>query len=328
MRKWITLLMTLLVGCGSYANANVGQVTFDAGYRRDTIDWKTRFPKDDPILKSTTKFKDLDIFQIGVHGRSTIGCNFYARGDAYWGWILDGDFRHSGELSFDPAGHSRLDAGDFRVGVSDEFRSTLNEQYVFGVSGAIGYPFFFCDCTLVLAPVIGYSVDEQNIEVNNRELRFGGFENSYCASGVEVGGCCDNTFISRWYGPFVGVDFDWRPYNSCFNLWAELEYHWGAFRGKTSHLASDYTIFAFDRRNRHSHDASAWVFSAGFDYDLCNAWTMGLSVKFQDWSADRQHKTCIRGDDISYFGSFCDHKYRENNHWRSYAINLTFGRDF
>lgn len=320
MRKWITLLMTLLVGCGSYANANVGQVSFEAGYRRDTIDWRTRFPSDDPFLKSSTRFKDLDIFQIGVHGRSTIGNNFYVRGSAYWGWILDGDFHHNGSLHLDPTCHDR----DFHLGLSDDFRSTIDDQYVFGVGAAVGYPLYFCDCTLVVAPVIGYAVDEQNVRVNNRALNFGRFD-SY--GDDNVGGCCRHTFISRWYGPFVGFDFDWRPYNSCFNVWAELEYHWGSFRGKTSDIDDNRDIDGFDRHNRHSSKATAWVFGAGFDYDLCNNWTIGLSVKFQDWSANRHHRACL-DDSISYFGSFCDHRYRENNKWRSYAINLTFGRDF
>jgi opacity protein-like surface antigen len=323
MRKWITLLMTLLVGCGSYANANVGQVSFEAGYRHDSIDWRTRFPSDDPFIRTSTKFQDLDIFQIGIHGRSTIGCNFYVRGSAYWGWILDGDFKKHTELNFSPDG-AFSDA--FNIGISDRFRSTIDDQYVFGIGAAIGYPFYFCDCTLILAPVIGYAFDEQNVRVEDRINDFGGFDEY---GGFNNDECCRHTFISRWYGPFVGVDFDWRPYNSCFNVWAELEYHWGSFRGKRNHIDNyDSDFFGFDRRNRHSKDATAWVFAAGVDYDLCNCWTIGLSVKFQDWSANRHHRECHDGDFSYEFGSFCDHRYRDNNKWRSYAINLTFGRDF
>ena len=322
MRKWITLLMTLLVGCGSYANANTGQVSFEAGYRRDTIDWKTRFPSDDPILSSSTRFKDLDIFQIGVHGRSTLGCNFYIRGNAYWGWIVDGDFKRSAEFEVSPTSYFTSD-DNLRVGFSDRFRSTIDDQYVFGIGAGIGYPFFFCDCTMVIAPVIGYAFDEQNVRVDDREFDFLG--SSY---GEGSGDCCRHTFISRWYGPFVGVDFDWRPCNSCLNLWAELEYHWGSFRGKRSHLDDNASgFFGFDHRNCHSNDATAWVFAAGVDYDLCNCWTIGLSVKFQDWSANRHHRFCDENLDASYI-RVCDHRFRDNNKWRSYAVNLTFGRDF
>lgn len=322
MRKWITLLMTLLVGCGSYANANnMGQVCFEAGYRRDTIDWRQRFPSNDPLLKSNVRFEDLDIFQIGVEGRTTIGCNFYVRGSAYWGWILDGDFKRSFNTFFRE--DSYADCDQLRFGLSDHNRSTVDDKYVFGVSGAVGYPFFFCDCTMLLAPVIGYAFDEQNIRVDDVGFELGS-DNAF-GERCDDKGCCRNNFISRWYGPFVGVDFDWRPWNSCFNLWGELEYHWGSFRGKRSHFDN---FNAFDDRNRSSHNARAWVFAAGLDYDLCNCWTVGLSVKFQNWSANRNHKFCNRDFDTEYLGLGCDHRSRTNHKWRSYAINLTLGRDF
>src|SRR5262249_28054764 len=126
MRKWIPLLMTLLVGCGSYANANTGQVSLEAGYRRDTIDWRTRFPSDHPFIKSSRRFKDLDIFQLGVHGRAAVGCNFYVRGNAYWGWIVDGDFKQSSRIdrsfSSDEFCNSRA-----RFGFADRARSTIDD---------------------------------------------------------------------------------------------------------------------------------------------------------------------------------------------------------
>jgi opacity protein-like surface antigen len=328
MRKWITLLMTLLVGCGSYANANMGQVTLEAGYRRDTIDWKHRFPSNDPFVSSTQRFKDLDIFQIGVHGRSTLGCNFYVRGCAYWGWILDGDFERSFNTYFSPYDSYYFDE-NFKFGFSDERYSTIDDQYVFGIGAAIGYPFYFCDCTMVLAPVIGYAFDEQNVRVDDPGFNFGNEDSSdfLFACGGRRHHCCRQTFISRWYGPFVGVDFDWRPWNSCFNVWSELEYHWGDFRGKRS----EFDDYFFDDHNRTSHEATAWVFAAGFDYDLCNNWTIGLSVKYQDWSASRHHRYRGSFGYDSYGEDFIksnDDRIRDNHKWRSYAINLTFGRDF
>lgn len=321
MRKWITLLMSLLVGCGSYANANTGQVSFEAGYRRDSIDWRHRFPSNEPFVKSNVKFEDLDIFQIGVHGRSTLGCNFYVRGSAYWGWILDGNFKRNFDTYFSP--EESCENNGFRFGLSDHKCSTADDKYVFGISGAIGYPFYFCDCSMLLAPVIGYSFDEQNVRVEDEGFNFDDFSSECCFFRNREGHCCRNTFISRWYGPFVGIDFDWHPWNSCFNLWAELEYHWGNFRGKRSHFNEHF----FEDRNRHSNNVRAWVFSAGLDYDLCNCWTVGFSVKFQDWNGNRHHRFCDRDWDSDEF-SFCDNRARTNNKWRSYAINLTLGRDF
>lgn len=323
MRKWITLLVTLAAGCGSYANAALmGEVDFDIGYRRDTIDWRYRFPSDKPFAKNNVQAKDLDIFQIQLNGRTTIGCNFYCRGNAYWGWILDGDFRSSTDAYFSAGDYFSGSSGNndnFRVGFSEEHRSTVSDQYVFGVGAAVGYPFYFCDCTMLLAPVIGYSFDEQNVRGDDRDVEFGG-DYSYF-EGVS-GQCCDKTFISRWYGPFVGLDFEWRPWNTCFTVWAELEYHWGSFRGKRSN-PDDYGVL--DHGNRHSNDASAWVFAFGADYDLNNCWTLGVSLKFQDWAADRHAHVCT---DALYYVSHCDDRARQNNKWRSYAVNLTLGREF
>jgi opacity protein-like surface antigen len=312
--------MTLLVGsAGSYANANLGQVSFEAGYRQDTVDWRQRFPSDDPIVSSNLRFEDLDIFQIGVHGRGTLGNNFYIRGNAYWGWILDGNFKHSFNTSRSPDSYFSP-ADNLRVGFSDKNRSTVDDKYVFGFGAAIGYPFYLCDCTMVLAPVIGYAFDEQNLHVDDAGFTL---EEPQGLIAEGTNGCCNSSFISRWYGPFVGLDFDWRPCNSCFNVWAELEYHWGSFTGRRSHFDN----FVFDEGNRRSHSASAWVFGAGFEYDLSSCWTVGVSVKYQDWSSSRHHKICTKDLDTEYL-SLCDNRSRTNQKWRSGAINVTFGREF
>lgn len=319
MRKWITLVMTLLAGCGTYANAAMGEFDIEAGYRRDTIDWRYRVPSNDPFVKTHNQFKALDIFQLGVNGRTTIGYNLYIRGSAYWGWILDGDFRKS-VTGYESGGYYSSSSDSFKRAISEDYKSTISDQYVFGANAALGYPFFFCDCTALLAPVIGYGVDQQNCRLDNKDIEFGGSNYSYLESSSSCcGGHCQ-TFISRWYGPFVGVDFEWRPCNTCFNVWAEVEFHWGNFRGKVSHQED-----VFGGGNRHSHNATGWVFAAGADYEMCNCWTLGLSVKFQDWAADRHGHEY---SDSSGSSSSSEWRSRENNKWNSYAINLTLGREF
>lgn len=311
MRKWITLLMTCLV-VGNYANAFNGQVNLEAGYRRDNISWKNRFPSDDPKYSSTERFKDLDIFQLGVDARSSVGCNFYVRANAYWGWILDGDF----EQSFR---HDIGDSSDSGVvfGFEGRNKTVIDDKYVYGVGAAIGYPFFFCDCTTVIAPVIGYAFDEQSVQLDNKRFDQG----SYAASGCGDR-CCRQTFNSRWYGPFVGVDFNYHPYCSCWNIYGDVEFHWGDFRGRRNH--AQYDDSGFNNHNPTSHDSRGWVFDIGAEYDLNNCWAVGFSLKFQDWNANRHHHRDVSG---SYSGNYGD-KERNNNKWRSYAINFVVGKEF
>jgi hypothetical protein len=322
-KKWITFLTTLLLGSGaSYASANVGQVDFEAGYRCDNISWTHKAPAYDPILSTHSKFKDIDIFQIGINGRTTIGCNFYVRGNAYWGWILDGDYKQR----FSTYGTNTILDEDSTVATIDGFgfslanKNVIDDKYVYGIGAAVGYPFFFCDCSMVLAPVLGYSFDEQSICLEDEGIDL------YASNGVlfpvSGSGCCSHKFITRWYGPFVGVDFSYRPYNDCWSFYAELEYHWGHFKGRRHARGFDL----LDDSNHSSDRARGWTFAAGADYDLpeCD-WTIGLSVKFQDRKASRHH----RHDGFNDYSGFSGGgRGRSNHKWHSYAINLTLGREF
>lgn len=316
MRKWITLLMTCLVAGSSYANANVGQFNIEAGYRRDDISWRLRAPSNDPVVRSSQKFEDLDIFQIGINGRTTLGCNFYLRANAYWGWILDGEFKRSVSLNF---GDNY--ASGFGECFDDRTRTTIDDKYVYGVGAAIGYPFYFCDCTTIVAPVIGYAFDEQSVQFDDKGFnQFDSYES--------CNDCCRKTFNSRWYGPFVGVDFNYRPYSQCWNLYTDIEYHWGSFRGRRN--GGDGFDF-FDHGNRHSHDATGWVIAVGADYDVSDCWTLGVSVKYQDWEANRHHRICDNyGDNeaLDLNSDYCNSRQKVNHKWHSFAINLTLGRDF
>lgn len=320
MRKWITFLMTLLVGSTvSYANATTGQVTLEAGFRQDNLSWKNRFPSSDPIFKTSSNFRDIDIFQIGLRGSTTLGCNLYLRGQAYWGWVLDGKTTQSVSLFPSFYGFSDVNAG---LEFGTDRNRIVDEKYVYGVGAAIGYPFYFCDCTMMVAPVIGYAVDEQNLWVEDEGFSFGSDSGIFF---VESGGCCcNNKTIFKWFGPFVGFDFNYRPYCECWNLWAEVEYHWGSFIGKRDYRGLD--VWSNNEQRHHSNNASAWVFAIGADYEFCSCWTLGLSAKFQDWSASKSKRERFSGYDEYFFGS--GGHSRHTNKWNSYAVNVTVGRHF
>lgn len=312
MQKWITFLMTFLVGSASYVNGITGEVDFKAGYRHDNIGWKNQFPSSNPTFKTNTRFKNMDIFQIGLNARAVLGCNFYARAEADWGWILDGDFKDSFKL-IDDSHFGSSEGSDFLGSVFEASRSsTFDDKYTYDANIAIGYAFWFCDCSAFLAPVIGYAVDVQNINIDDVAFGFG-------SCGFESGtACCKHKFFNRWYGPFVGVDFEYRPYHDCFNLYATLEYHWGTFKGKRNG-GDDISLFG---RNNHS-DMTGWVFDIGAEYDICNCWTVGLDLTFKDFSASRRSR--FHG----FLGSFSGNDHvKHNQYWNSYAVSLTFGRQF
>ncbi len=318
MRKWITFLMTLLVGSTSYVNA-MGDVNLFAGYRHDNIDLKHRAPSNDPKLKEHTRFKNIDIFQIGINARTTLGCNFYARAEASGGWILDGDLRQSASLF--QGGHEVFasSGSSFDLWEQKRHETTFDEKYVYDANIAIGYPFYFCDCSALVAPVIGYAVDAQDISSHNRGI---GIDQSGCGCDehLESGtGCCKHTYFNRWYGPFVGADFAYRPCNECFSLYAAFEYHWGTFKTKRSNDQDE-----FDNHNRHA-DMYGWVVDLGADYDFSGCWTVGLYLKFTNFTASKHHRNDDSGDSS---GSSDHRKVKNSAFWNSYAVNVEIGRQF
>lgn len=319
MRKWITFLMTVLVGTSaSYASANFGQLDFEVGYRNDNITFDQDFRDSNVGLKS--KFQDLDIFQLGVEGRTTLGCNFYLRGSAYFGWVLDGDFKEQARTN-NFYGNSNFGGG---CGFTSHNRNTVDDRYVYGIAAAIGYPFYFCDCTMALAPVIGYSYDQQNLRVDGSVTSLYRSYEGIAACRDDC--CCTHKFSNRWYGPFVGVDFLYRPYGACWDLYADLEYHWGNHslnRGLQNDYGNDYD----DHFNLTSHNARAWVFAAGADYAFDDCWTAGVSVKFQDWRAHKNRHHHFN-DYASASSESSSARVKHSSKWRSYAVNFTVGRDF
>lgn len=362
MRKWITFLMTFLVGSVSYAgaywNGDTSQVTFEAGYRRDNITWSARVPECDPLFKATTNFKDLDIFQLGVRGKTNLGCNVYARGAFDWGWIFDGELEDKFYI-FDRNGKGSITTSETYTdscSCSDTYTDTytsscsssssssgccccsnepfsgrealqarskniIDGEWVLDLTIALGYPFYFCDCTMAVAPVVGYTFNEQNLWVDsndNFELRHekGRFEL------FKTSECCKDKFIARWYGPFVGLDWCYNPCD-CWGIWAELEYHWAQFNAKKhDHGNGDFSTFNhFDSITRHGH---GWVFAAGADYDFNQCWSAGLDVKVQNWGAHRNHRGCRN----EFFND--DESGRISTHvkWQSFAISATLKKIF
>lgn len=335
MRNWITFLMTFSVGISSYVNAAMGDVNVFAGYRHDKIHTEFSVPKNDPVFKQSTKAKDLNIFEIGVNFRTALGggmtdyntpcgnngcssfCNaFYLRGEAVWGWILDGELERkigAKETFYDYNSYYGFDTFNEMT-----HRNTVDDKYVYDANIAIGYPFYFCDCSAVLAPVIGYAVDAQNVSSYDR-----GFDlrSNDCGSYLGEGSnCCKHSVLYRWYGPFVGVDLNYRPYQGCWNLYAAFEYHWGTAKVKGDRYYDNDNHF-----HRHA-DMDGWVVDLGVDYEMNQCWTLGLYLKFTDFSASKHHRLFGGGSD--YNSGSGTNKGKHHADWRSYAVNLEIGKQF
>lgn len=320
MRKWMNFLMTFLVASYGYVNAESSLVEFEAGYRHDSINWRAN---SDDVVSTKTHFKNIDIFQIGVNGRTSIPYNFYARASAHWGWIIDGDLEESTRVGFSAFPVSGLSA-NFEVG--ERIENVLDGKFVYDLDIAVGYPFYFCDYAMSVSPVVGYSVDEQNLRVEgNQGLVFEADSITGALVPVLENSCCHSRFISQFWGPFVGADFEYVPCDAQWSLYAAFEYHFA--RHKIKRHGASIGIDGFDNFHRHSRRAYGWVFDIGGEYEMENMWTVGLDFQWKDFRTTRRHH--YFGD--SSYGSTADLSidgFRDHTTWHSYAISVTAGHRF
>jgi len=303
MRKWMTFLMALMVGANSYANA-FGTIGVEAGYRQDTVSLKSGLTQN---VEVRHKFSDLDIFQVGVKGQGTFGSNFYARGEATWGWILDGKYVEK---------FSVVTEG---VGQITKFKDVADDRYVFGANVAIGYPFFFSDCTMSLAPTVGYAFDEQNLRLNRGNITFKPESNT----PLEGTQSYEQRFISRWFGPSLGVDFQYVPVNESWNVFAQFGYHWAQFKTRTHTKFENIP----DYLASHAKRGHGIVFNVGVQYDFCDCWTAGFAVKVSDFHAHKKHH--VKKSDLAVKDAAQEVSHgRDHFAWKSLAVNLLVGRAF
>jgi hypothetical protein len=322
MSKWIALLMTL---CSSYSVASNDTVfQFLAGYRHDSVNWDVQVPKCDPVFKTSSHFENIEIFQVGVRGRSNLGCNFYTRGNFNLGWVLDGDHKDKTRL-FSEASNNAFNIVSIDQSVSFSDKNVLDGRFVLDLDLAFGYPFYFCNCQAYIAPVIGYAFNEQYL-TDDENTGFYAIADSDCDTNF-CGGrdCCTSKFISKWYGPFIGLDFNYDT-GCCLSFYGALEYHWVGQKTKR-HGATSFGLF--DNWDHHNNGARGFVCNLGLDYDWSQCWSVGLDFVYRDFSANR-HKSRDCNDINLVLGNEedCGNSLKSSTKWRSYAISVFMARQF
>lgn len=316
MQKWLTsLMMVLSISIASFVNAN-GQLVGEIGYRQDNIHYKRAF--NSSPFKLNRKFKDLNIIQIGVKGDTTFCGNVYVRGSAHFGWIVDGNVKRNIEI----AGSNSATGPSTPVNISGRDKNLIDGRFVFDIDAAIGYPFYLCDCTMTLTPVIGYSFDSQNLRLEDNALSLNGLPRPI---EISDGCCCTSKFINRWYGPFIGIDLNYRPYEGCWQLFANLEYHIARATFRS------HDVFSLDGKHdnhtRYKH-AHGWKFDIGANYLLNACSFIGLTFNYLDFSASKhRHHDSFSNSDLSDIISSSG-RTKHHNDWRSYAISLAYGYQF
>jgi hypothetical protein len=259
MRKFILTVMASLLSCSAayafWPEAADSSLEIGVGYRQDRIEWRTsnRFNSSYsgfsgydysgyengnnfggfPFGRSHVKWKNLNIWEIEGRGKYVTCDNIYLRANGDYGWITSGrnrdsDHRFNFGEGFDTYGDS------FSYGSGSEFEFARSHSKtrgrVYDARLAIGYEFKLCDCSLGIAPLVGYSWHGQHLrdrhlrqsfcfDQGDRNFAFTDTGSDYYSSdlysyesfyGSGSYGRNNSRYHTRWDGPFVGFDFDYR----------------------------------------------------------------------------------------------------------------------
>lgn len=322
MRKFSVTLMASLLSCSAafafWPEATDSSLEIGVGYRQDKLEWKTStrgnsysdysYSDDNndcslPVgLSSKLKWKDLQIWEVEAVGRYVTCDNVYVRANGDYGWITSGKNRDTDSINFGE--YSGYGSG---YGNSFEFARSKSKAsgHVYDAEIAIGYQFKWCDCSLAVTPLVGYSWHGQHI--NDKHLRQDfyacdevvtlpveetrSYYSSYsCSDDYSYSSCGrHSTYKTRWNGPFVGFDFDYQFGCGCdwdWQIFGKYEFHWAQYRASAKWNLRPDLGDGF-----HHHAKNAWgnIFDIGVRWDFCECWTLAVKGEFQWWWADKGH---------------------------------------
>jgi hypothetical protein len=311
MRKFLLTLMASLLSCSAasafWPEATASSLEIGAGYRNDHLSWTTVAQPfgggysgyDDYAtgLESHLKWRNLRIWQIEARGDYVTCDNLYLRATGDYGWITSGHNTDTDTL-----------LGGL-VGSETELSKSHSKTggHVYDVDLAVGYQFKFCDDSFSVSPLVGYAWNGQHLKdrhlrvstplvVLDPSLRSSSSSYSNYSYDSSYGGE-HSTYSTRWNGPFVGFDFDYRFYCD-WAVFGTYEFHWARYHAKGHWGLRDDLPNGF---NHHSKRAYGNVFDIGVKWDFCECWTLSVKGEFKYFNAKHGHdKARINGGNSDY----------------------------
>lgn len=321
MRKLIILLMGSFLSFSPLFSfwSDVEDSAFELGiaYRQDYLQWKTN---DQSVsyedftllapLNSKMKWRNLNTWQIETRG-SILTCHrFYLRGNADYGWIVNGK---SNDKTFAEIRDQSFTLFDTK---------TRSKGNVYDARLAIGYQFKLCQDQFVLTPLVGYSChglhlrDQQRLHDNYYSYEDYSYEYSGPSSSSRPRG--HGRYRAYWNGPFLGFDLDYRlPLEADWKIFGTYEFHWAHYHAKRSWTGRIGNKFDIDQ---HSNNAYGQIVDVGVRCGFFGCWELSVKGEFRWWWSHKGRNSLRNGD--------CSHGTFEHLRWDSAALSMLIGRSF
>lgn len=260
-KAMMTAAAVITIEAPSQADANIVGAYVDLvnSYRQDKIfaHLNTYDGYHNLIEENHINMKNISLYQIGAKGQ-VVACNLFARGEAYWGWSDNGNYRESSNIwnGYPSKSKARLHHGRTR-----DF--------------TVGGGYYLPTCGLFnLGPSGGWSYHSQEFTVHRARIQ--GYTDDLL-NGLQ--------FHNTWQGPWAGVD---AQIEFCgFELRGGYSYHWANWQGKWHLKAKGYDWqgnenLGFSEKCKCS-DVRGQEAYIDVLWSLCPCVELGLGFKWQRW---------------------------------------------
>lgn len=241
-----------------------GEITFSltTGYRKDHFQWSIAGNSDgtNPNILSELTWTDVDSYQITLANRSIFNRRFYLRGELNYAFVKNGSIQDS----------------DYKEdGRGDEYSRSYSESsgdQIWDITLGCGYPFYFFNKRLLVAPLLGYAYHKQNFRITDgKQVITSG---TLPALGPLQG--LESTYRTAWVGPWAGVDLRYyigglhdtahRP----MELGLSFEFHYADYDAEAN----------WNLRQDLEHPVSFEHLDTGIGIEMAAEWLIHLAAKW------------------------------------------------
>ena len=250
--------------------------SLSVGYRSDDLNWHIAGNQrgSDPNIRSELTWSDLTIHQLKLSNRTIIKERLYLRGYFNYGMIISGSNQDA-----DYNGDDRTDLFSLSV-------NGVDGNNVWDGSIGAGPRFSFFDDTLVLIPLLGYGVSEQDLDIVDGNQVFTAPPARTPLGPIEG---LDSRYETRWKGPWIGIDLLFskplrQPLFRSIEIMFSGEYHWVDYAADANwNLRRDY-----QHPVSFSHDANGvgWRLGASLLFETHTRWGFTAGMQVQEMVTD------------------------------------------
>lgn len=306
------------------------------GYRHDNYKMQMQGERRNPttdFLKPSLerwhwKWSEIEVLESSAVLRYTTCLNYYIRLNADWGRIHNGEGHVDGFAqlpgrgscsSFSTSSGSRCNSSRPEAIHFSRIKNKSNRGFVMDYSGAVGYQFRSNGRRVIITPVVGFSYHHQHLEFHHGKQEIDAFD------PFPVLGPIPDLHVNykpRWYGGFIGVDWEAQVDIPCVLVFGSAEYHWAQYRTTSTWNFADTFINDFNQKGH----GQGLILNGGFSYKLqCNFWITAYGTYRNFYAEGGRHKTTSLTNNLLFprqtFGTFPAFNPRGENRLRHFSWN-------